>query len=201
MFPHLSYLFLWVLCTSLTLASWLPRSHPNLLHHVRLHGNLTLSASSVSQNYTYTVPSPTMIEPSSTSQGMTVTYVKPVYEVCDTPGKNKSSCSTAFETITTNTCSTVLTYAFQNVTVTDCSQNITFSSQSSYVLATTTAPIQKGVVTTSPSPSMTTYVQSIVSYYQAPWYAYSYVSPNLLASPCELSPQSLYAQCMVQDLH
>ncbi len=62
----------------------------------------------------------------------------------------------------------MLTYAFTQATISDCSQNITFSTQSSNSIATATL-----TATTTPapniSPSVTTYVQSIISYYIAPW--------------------------------
>ncbi|KAE8443445.1 hypothetical protein EG329_001842 [Mollisiaceae sp. DMI_Dod_QoI] len=144
-----------------------------------------IHSTTASESYTFSVPNASIIAPTSTSQGMVVTSIIPVYEVCNTPGSNTTSCSTIFETVTTTTCSTVLTYAFSQTTITDCSENITFSTQSSYALATTTipssvTPIQKrndvsppappsSSPTLSPTIETTTYVQSVVSYWHAPW--------------------------------
>ncbi|TAQ85484.1 hypothetical protein B7494_g6191 [Chlorociboria aeruginascens] len=92
----------------------------------------------------------------------TVTSAIWIYEVCALPGPNTTSCSNSYQTITTTSpCSTVLTAFYQSVTVTECDQNITFSSQSSWVLASTS--------TSSPSSTPTTYIESVVSYYVAPW--------------------------------
>lgn len=138
----------------------------------------SVTASPASESYTFSVPNASIIAPTLKSQGMAVTTIVlttivPIYEVCNTPGSNTTSCSTVFETIITTTCSTVLTYAFSKTTITECAKNITFSTQSSYALATTTilpstANIQKRQVgpsiTASPSPTTATYVQSVVSY-------------------------------------
>jgi hypothetical protein len=70
--------------------------------------------------------------------------------------------------IVTTTCSTVLTYAFTQAKISDCSENITFSTQSSYSIATATLTATTTPIQISP-PSVTTYIQSIVSYYIAPW--------------------------------
>lgn len=157
--------------------------------------NTSPSRTSSSVSYTYSVPNASIIAPSLTSQGMAVTSIVPVYEVCNTPGSNTTSCSTVFETITTTTCSTVLTYAFSKTTITDCSLNITFSTQSSYGLATTTIlPTITPAPTVSPTPSSTpspttdteTYVQSIVSYWYAPWQSLAANNPrNITLKVCK----------------
>ncbi|KAH7381770.1 hypothetical protein BKA64DRAFT_558305, partial [Cadophora sp. MPI-SDFR-AT-0126] len=138
-------------------------------------GTAQEGSGSLSENdttpYIFSVPSASIIIPTPTSQGMIVTSIVPMYEVCDTPGKNVTSCSTAFETVTTESCSTVLTYAFTKTTISDCNHNITFSSRTTYALATTT-----------PSevlpPTPVTYVQSIVSLYAAPWQSLAADTPG-----------------------
>lgn len=128
--------------------------------------------------YSFSVPSVQIIEPTVTSQGMIVSSVIPIYEVCNMPGSNTTSCSTVFETITTDYCSAVLTYAFTQTTITDCAQSITFSTDSGFSLVTTTPPTattaviqnaKRQVMPPISSPTPITYVQSIVSYYIAPW--------------------------------
>jgi hypothetical protein len=144
------------------------------------------STSSSSLSYIFSLPTPSIIEPTLTSQGMIVSSIVPLYEVCNIPGLDTSSCSTVFETIVTTTCSTVLTYAFTKATISDCSQSITFSTQSSYYLATSTVS-----ATITPAPKnrpryVTTYVQSIVSYYIAPWQALAANTPaNVTVLVCE----------------
>ncbi|KAF8853940.1 hypothetical protein BDZ45DRAFT_677281 [Acephala macrosclerotiorum] len=149
-------------------------------------------ATLASESYTFSVPNASIIAPSLTSQGMAVTSIVPIYEVCNTPGSNTTSCSTVFETLITTTCSTVLTYAFSKTTITECSLNITFSTQNSYALATTTispttTPVLSSQALTSapsssstPSPSTTTtiYVQSVVSYWYAPWQSLAAGNPT-----------------------
>lgn len=111
--------------------------------------------------------------PSAASQGMLVTSIVPLYEVCNTPGSNPTSCSTAFETITTPSCSKVLTGWFTSITISDCDQSITPSTQSGYSPATTiiSAPSHS-------SPTLTTYMQSISSYYIAPWHSLAANDPS-----------------------
>lgn len=134
----------------------------------------TGTTSSPPQAYTFSLPNATIIEPTVTSQGMIVSSIIPRYEICDTPGSNTTSCSTIFETVTTSYCSTVLTYALTQTTISDCTQNITFSTQSSCSLATATitpsvtlTPRKRQAATSSPS--VTTYIQTVTSYYVAPW--------------------------------
>jgi hypothetical protein len=137
--------------------------------------------------YSFSVPSVQIIEPTLTSQGMIVSSIIPLYEVCNMPGFNTTSCSTVFETITTDYCSTVLTYAFTQTTITDCAQSITFSTDSSFSLATTT-PLtttaavirnaERQVMPPISSPAPITYVQSIVSYYIAPWQSLAARTPS-----------------------
>jgi len=153
----------------------------------------TSNDSSPSELYTLPVPSARIIEPTLTSQGMIISSIIPLYEVCNTPGSNTTSCSTVFETITTSSCSTILTYAFTKATISDCNQNITFSTQSSYSLATatvstSTAPaLRKRRASSQTSSSLiTTYVQSIVSYYIAPWQSLAANTPsNITVLVCD----------------
>ncbi|KAH8759769.1 hypothetical protein BGZ57DRAFT_957077 [Hyaloscypha finlandica] len=169
------FLLAWALCVlpTTTEAYWFRRSDTS--HQSQVWQSDAAAATSVpstsssAQSYIFSLPTARIVEPTLTSQGMIVSSIIPLYEVCNTPGPDASSCSTVFETIVTTTCSAVLTYAFTKSTISDCSQNITFSTQSSYSLATATVS-----ATMTPAPedqphSVTTYVQSIVSYYIAPW--------------------------------
>jgi hypothetical protein len=163
--------------------------------------SLSSASTTAPESYIFSVPNASIIAPTLASQGMAVTSIVPIYEVCNTPGSNTTSCSTVFETLTTTTCSTVLTYAFSQTTITDCSLNITFSTQSGYALATTTilpsiTPAQKlqevpftSALTSSPKPSPTTttetYVQSVVSYWYAPWQSLAANNPqNITLKVC-----------------
>ncbi|KAK0111289.1 hypothetical protein ONS95_001661 [Cadophora gregata] len=118
-------------------------------------------------------PSASITIPTPTSQGKTVTSVVPMYELCDVPGKSTTSCSTAFETVTTESCSTILTYAFTKTTISDCSHNITFSSRTTYALLTTTLTPSEAIL-----PTPVTYIQSIVSLYAAPWQSLAADTPG-----------------------
>jgi hypothetical protein len=142
------------------------------------------------------------------SQGLIVSSVIPLYEVCNTPGLNTTSCSTIVETITTSSCSTVLTYAFTKATVSDCNQKITFSTQSSYFLATTsvisaeTPALRNQQATTSVStPSINTYVQSIISYYIAPWQSLAANTPsNITVLVCEFDCDDIEVCTTIQEI-
>jgi hypothetical protein len=102
------------------------------------------------------------------------------------PGSNTTSCSTVFETVTADYCSTVLTYAFTQTTITDCAQGITFSTDNGFSLATTTPPSTMAVIQNAKrqvmppisSPTPITYVQSVVSYYIAPWQSLAANTPS-----------------------
>lgn len=182
----------WTLCVLPVQAAWLPRwlhigrsLQSDTSHGVA--GNLpvvTETSWNTTNPYVFSVPSPSVILPSPTSQGMAVTSVVPQYEICDKPGSNTTSCSTVFETITTKSCSTVLTYAFSKTTITECDHNVTFSSQKTYALATTilhvtAAGLQpRDVPTFASTPSTITYVQSTVSYYAAPWQSLAADNPT-----------------------
>ncbi|TVY81416.1 hypothetical protein LSUE1_G002399 [Lachnellula suecica] len=184
---------IWALCALPSEASWFRRSAGHAVRVFRspgdtnhktqgLNSNKKLSTR-VSSYYTYSLPGP---HASPTSQNNTLFTTRvAAYEVCNPPGlnssSNDSSCSTAFQNITTTSCSTVLTAWFSSVTVTDCDQNITFSTQSSYSLATETSSavalpsVPVGQVSQQTS---TTYVQSVVSYYIAPWQSLAANTPN-----------------------
>jgi hypothetical protein len=169
------FLLAWTLCVlpTTTEAYWFRRSDTS--HQSQVWQSDAAAAtpvgltSSSTQSYIFSLPTPRIIEPTLTSQGMIVSSIIPLYEVCNTPGSDASSCSTVFETIVTTTCSTVLTYAFTKSTISDCSQNITFSTQSSYSLVTATVSATMTPAPESQPQSVTTYVQNIVSYYIAPW--------------------------------
>jgi len=187
LFPF--YFFVWTLCVSPSEASWLRRANTSDQSQAwqpeAFVASLFASSSSPSQSYTFSVPTPRVIEPTLASQGMAVSSIIPLYEVCNTPGLQKASCSIVFKKIVTTTCSTVLTYAFTQATISDCSQNITFSTQSSYSIVTATL-----TATTTPapnvSPSVTTYVQSLVSFYIAPWQSLAANTPsNITVLVCE----------------
>ena len=183
----LTFILAWTLCVSEADAHWFRRYDTSHQSQAWQSEQLAAAASSSSyQSYHFSLPAPSVIEPTLTSQGMVVSSVIPLYEICNTPGLDTTSCSTVFETIVTTACSTVLTYAFTQATVSDCSQNITFSTQSSYSLVTTTispdvtpAPLNQPLATT-------TYIQSIVSYYIAPWQALAANTPsNVTVLVCE----------------
>jgi hypothetical protein len=181
LFPF--YIFAWTLCVLPSEASWLRRAdtsdQPQAWQPEAFVASLCASSSSPSQSYTFSVPTPRVIEPTLASQGMAVSSIIPLYEVWNPRVLHKASCSIVFKTIVTTTCSTVLTYAFTQATISDCSQNITFSTQSSYSIVTATL-----TATNKPapnvSPSVTTYVQSIVSYYIAPWQSLAANTPSTI---------------------
>lgn len=145
-------------------------------------GSISLSSTSTNENYTFSMPTPRIIQPILTSQEMVVSSIIPIFEVCNTPGSNTTSCLTIFKTITTTYCSTVLTYAFTKLTISDCEEHITFSTQSSYSLTSTIRPIITPAVSiissSSTSLTPTTYIQSIVSYYFAPWQSLASGTPS-----------------------
>ncbi|PVH72227.1 hypothetical protein DL98DRAFT_520609 [Cadophora sp. DSE1049] len=194
MSPSFFCTLIFTLCILPTQASWLPQlswhdilGSRSLTSHKEV-GTAPEGSGSPSENdttpYIFSVPSASIMMPTQTSQGMIVTSIVPIYEVCDIPGKNSTSCSTAFETITTESCSTVLTYAFTKTTISDCSHNVTFSSRTTYALATTTLSAAatdlqvRDAPAAAPSPSPVTYVQSIVSLYAAPWQSLAADTPD-----------------------
>ncbi|KAH9206622.1 hypothetical protein DL95DRAFT_469465 [Leptodontidium sp. 2 PMI_412] len=184
---------IYTLCVLPTHASWLPGvSWHRLLRSESLTSHKgvgiapdtspgsTKSGNTTTTPYIFSVPSASIIAPTTTSQGMMVTSILPIYEVCDMPGKNTTSCSTAFETITTESCSTVLTYAFTKTTISDCVHNVTFSSRTTYALATTTlsAATTDLKARDAASPTPITYVQSTVLAYAAPWQSLAADTPG-----------------------
>ncbi len=194
--PILFALFTWALCVPTASSFWFRSSHNHPVRANRRIRNPSLDVTTQTQTYTpiesvpsslsgissynFSLPTVSVIVPSPASQSMIVTSIIPLYEVCPSPGSNSSSCSTVFSTKITSSCSAVLTYAFSAVTVSDCNQKITFSTQNSYSLATafattvTVAPSATGLVnrdiaSTTLIPTPSTYVQSVVTYYIAPW--------------------------------
>ena len=185
----LSFYTLWTLCALPVESLWFRRSNGHLNRAAKGPGEMIpkTQGSEPDHNFTYSVPSPRVITPTLTSQSMVVTSVVAAYEVCNTPGSNTSSnCSTVFGNITTSLCSTVLSAWFTSVTVTDCNQNVTFSTQSSYSLATATAipsipPALVAGQALSQSLTAATFVQSVVSYFIAPWQSLAANTPTNIA--------------------
>ncbi|KAJ5040398.1 uncharacterized protein L3040_006054 [Drepanopeziza brunnea f. sp. 'multigermtubi'] len=129
--------------------------------------------------YVFSAPSAQVVLPSPTSEGATVASVVSVYEVCNMPGSSTTTCSTVFETVTEEACSTVLTYAFSKTTISECTHNVTFSTHVDFALSTTTLPVTSGAqATITPSTSIITYAQSTVSYYAAPWQSLAADTPT-----------------------
>lgn len=100
--------------------------------------------------------------------GTPMVTVEPAYQVCDPAS---SSCSTILQTRTTTVCSGVLTGFFTRVTVTDCDQSVTFSTKSSFSLITSTGLAARQA-------QVTPYVQSVVSYFIAPWQSIAANTPG-----------------------
>lgn len=148
----------------------------------RISQNEDRNLTATTAPYVFSLPSAEVILPSPTSQGMTVTSVVPVYEVCNVPGSNTTTCSTAFQTITTETCSTVLTYAFSKTTISECTHNVTFSTHTDVALSTTTLPVTglqaRDAFLVTPTSTTVTYAQSTVSYYAAPWQSLAADAPS-----------------------
>ncbi|KAI9743482.1 MAG: hypothetical protein M1818_002795 [Claussenomyces sp. TS43310] len=147
------------------------------------------NASSLNGNYTWinewktkgaaagSVASVTLVPNSTTVvQGLPIITTVPLYEICDPLLTN---CSTVFEAQTTTICSAVLTGFFARVTVSECDQNVTFSTKSGFQLATTLAPATAtGALAARQDQSTTMYVQSVVSYYVAPWQSIAANTPT-----------------------
>jgi len=175
----LTFILAWALCAFEGEAHWFRRYDTSHQSQAWQSEKLAAAASSVlSQSYVFSLPTLKVVEPARTSQSMVVSSVIPLYEACDLPGLDATACSTVFKTLVSTTCSTVLTYAFTQTTITDCSQNITFSTQDSYSLVTATASPTVTPAPLSQPPAFTTYIQSIVSYYIAPWQALAANAPS-----------------------
>ncbi|KAI9050425.1 hypothetical protein LZ554_005590 [Drepanopeziza brunnea f. sp. 'monogermtubi'] len=141
-------------------------------------GNLTKTATTTNP-YVFSAPYAQVVLPSPTSEGETFASVVSVYEVCNMPGSSTTTCSTVFETVTEEACSTVLTYAFSKTTISECTHNVTFSTHVDFALSTTTLPVTSGAqATVTPSPTIITYAQSTVSYYAAPWQSLAADTPT-----------------------
>jgi hypothetical protein len=190
MFPSLLSSLVFTVLALTAAAFWSPVAHYQHVKHVRGGGSDNHDSLSWLTSHTIkreksastdlvALHTSKCLSPSPTLQyqGINVTKVLPIYEVCSLPQAQNISCSMVLETITTTTCSTVLTGFFTKLTITDCKQNITFSSQSSYSLATVSAT--QTAVLASGSPS--SYVQKIVSYYIAPWQSLAAGTPSDVA--------------------
>lgn len=129
----------------------------------------------------------------STVTATTTVTVLPAYEVCDVDGV---SCSTISTTSTTTICSAVLTGFFTRVTVTDCDQSVTFSTKSSYSMITaapTAVQARRAEVTGS--------LQSIVSYFIAPWQSIAANNPSgITIKVCTVSDSGVVTCNDVQEV-
>jgi hypothetical protein len=173
----LPLLLTWMLCISITNAS-------RYLGPLKGKRDDT-SSTSTWINSTFPWPTTKFITPTTTSQGMSVTHIIPLYEICNLPGANTTSCSPSFTISTTTTCSTVLTGYFQRHTISECDEIITFSSQFDYAIITspiptTTAPAARRAKREEPIPDMTTYAQSFTTYYAAPWQSIAANDPSAI---------------------
>lgn len=187
-----SYILTWSLCV-LPIQAWFwnrhegahalkhPRRGPQALQSsVSWKGNGSLAAAShgwnvstsrtVSNDYKFSISPPIASPPTVISQGVIVTSIVPKYKVCGLPGASPTSCSTVLETITTSACSAVIMGFFTSVIVSDCGQSITFSTKNSYSLVTISpSPTASRAVHGYQEPSPTVYMQSVISYFIAPW--------------------------------
>ncbi|KAH6671760.1 hypothetical protein B0J14DRAFT_80417 [Halenospora varia] len=166
----------WTLCVYQAQASWFsPRSFS--LRNIRSPDGTTQhdsqGDSSSSSLYSYEVKTSTLSD----------------HEFC-TNISSTTSCSTAYKTITTTICSTILPGL---AIVTDCSQTITFTTHNTYSIATIPpSPTPTTVLrarevskqTQLPCPSPTTFIQDIVSYYLAPWQS---VAANFQQAPTNIT--------------
>ncbi|PBP17531.1 hypothetical protein BUE80_DR011546 [Diplocarpon rosae] len=180
---------IWTLCVLPIQAFWLPgraawthvaRSEP--WARFKEAGSVR-DASSLTTPYGFSVPSASVLKPTSTFQGKLATSVVPIYELCSIPGRNTTSCSTVLETITRETCSTILTYAFSKTTISDCTHIVTFSSQTDYSLSTTVLAVTTGLTarndaSRTASSTTVTYAQSTTSYFAAPWQSLAADTPT-----------------------
>ena len=109
------YILAWTLCVFPTEANWFrqARNYPahvfKRLRHVNTLGTshrvaasaddgaLAGTISSPSQGYTFSLPNAIMIEPTLTSQGMIVSSIIPLYEVCDVPLLQRFRCEDILE--------------------------------------------------------------------------------------------------------
>ncbi|KAF7877412.1 hypothetical protein EAF04_001089 [Stromatinia cepivora] len=134
-----------------------------------------------SVNYTLPWPATKSIQPTVTSQGMNVTSVIPIYEMCNLPGASTTSCLPFFQTLITTKCSTVLTGYFTRHTVSECDEIVTFSTQYGYSLATAapTASRASGLHKRGKNTLVTkNYVHNITTYYAAPWQSIAADDPS-----------------------
>lgn len=113
----------------------------------------------------------------ATAQGVPFTTTVELYQVYDPAA---TSYSTIYRTSATSSCSTVLTGFFTQITVSECDQSVTFSTKSSFQLTTTMGPVttSRALAARQEDQTPTTYVQSIVSYYIAPWQSVAASTPT-----------------------
>jgi hypothetical protein len=192
-----------MLCVPLIEASWFQRTHIRRMYFFKrprdansnpsrdtLFNPQNATSSSVTGNFSIdATPTAQVILPSVVSQGMVVTSIVPVYQVCDPSTAGSPSCSTVLSTITTSSCSTVIPGLATSVTVTDCDQFITFSSSNDVSIATATsapsasasgaAGIQKRA-THRPQ----TWVEKVECFYIAPWKAVAGGAPTDVTVLC-----------------
>lgn len=149
------------------------------------------------QNYTFTRHTPSTsslsaVEPSSVSQmnldqdtaqgdqanSIPVTVTRSIYEICELIGGTVTTCFPVVETATSSSCSTVLTGFFSRITVSNCDQSVTFSTKNGFELLTTPLPAAVGELGARQAPQPTAYIQSMVSYYVAPWQSIAANTPD-----------------------
>ncbi|KAI9640432.1 hypothetical protein NHQ30_011177 [Ciborinia camelliae] len=159
---------------------------------------------STSINYTLPWPATRSIQPTVTSQGMTVTSVIPIYETCNLPGAKTTSCSPSFQTFISTKCSTVLTGYFTRHTVSECDEIVTFSTQYGYSLATKSPPASKvsGPYKRHESTSVTqSYINNITTYYAAPWQSIAANDPSdIQVNICGLSSKGIHICTLVSEV-
>lgn len=131
------------------------------------------------QNYTFsntlraspTVAGTVTVSATTTVSGATTRVATvPAYSVFDSAA---NSYSIVYVTKTTTACDATLTGFFTRVTVTDCSQSVTFSTKSSFYLIATTPSAALAA-----RQAATTSIQSVVSYFVAPWQSIAANTPN-----------------------
>jgi hypothetical protein len=130
--------------------------------------------SSAASNFTFPASS-AIVQPANLAvQGILVTTTVPLYEVCNYQGSTRTSaCTTVQETVTSSSCSTVITAGFNRYSISECDQNITLSTISSFSVVTllpntSSRPVlnERGSECYLPD---TIWVQVIVTYYIANW--------------------------------
>lgn len=144
-----------------------------------------LGTASNTPNYNYTSTSQSPLQTGSaiqTNQDQAkitpASVTRSIYEVCEIPGGTSTRCYPVVETATTSSCSTVLTGFFTRITVSDCDQSVTFSTRSSFEILSTPPPVPQSGLAGRQVPTPSIYIQSMVSYYVAPWQSIAANKPD-----------------------